>query len=136
ARGRRDTAPGFTEAWSVTKDGAAFSSGTSSDFTFTPAESGTYVVTLTATDKDGGVSQPASTTITVDDAALSPTGGFIVTSAAFGNHTVATFTDANPAAPLSDFTAMIDWGDGTPATAGTVSQPNGIGTAFVVQGNH
>ena len=39
-------------------------------------------------------------------------------------------------APLSDFTATIDWGDGTPMTAGTVSQPGGLGTAFIVSGSH
>jgi hypothetical protein len=67
---------------------------------------------------------------------LTATGGFIVKSASIGNHTVATFTDANPAAPVSDFTALISWGDGAPATAGSITQPGGVGTAFVVQGNH
>ncbi len=49
---------------------------------------------------------------------------------------VASFTDANPTAPLSDFTATIDWGDGTPMTAGTLSQPGGVGTAFIVSGSY
>jgi Bacterial Ig-like domain len=49
---------------------------------------------------------------------------------------VASFTDGNPTAPPSDFTATIDWGDGTPLTAGTVSQPGGVGTAFIVSGAH
>ena len=34
---------------------------------------------------------------------------------------VATFTDANPLAIVADFVATINWGDGTPASAGTVS---------------
>src|SRR5262249_23722006 len=51
-----DVAAGFTYAWSVTNNGAAYTSGTSADLTFTPNVSGTYVVTLTATDKDGGIS--------------------------------------------------------------------------------
>src|SRR5262249_8432350 len=52
------------------------------------------------------------------------------------NGPVAHFTHANPAAPLSDFTATIDGGDGTPLTAGTLSQPGGVGTTFVVSGTH
>ncbi len=31
---------------------------------------------------------------------------------------------------------MIDWGDGTPNTVGTVSQPGGPGAAFIVSGTH
>src|SRR5207247_5720188 len=54
---------------------------------------------------------------------------------------VASFTDANPTAPLTDFTtgtggASINWGDGTSSTAGAVTQPGGMGTAFVVSGSH
>src|SRR5262249_21135429 len=68
-----DTVAGFSYAWSVTKNGAAFASGTSSGFSFTPDDNGTYVVSLTATDKDGGASQPATATLTVDNVA--PTAG-------------------------------------------------------------
>ena len=53
---------------------------------------------------------------------------------------VASFTDANPTAPLTDFTtgtggASINWGDSTAATSGTVTQPGGAGTAFIVSGS-
>jgi hypothetical protein len=64
-----DTAAGFTYAWSVTKNGAAYDSGSAADFSFTPDDHGTYVVTLTATDKDGGTSPVAQTTIEVDNVA-------------------------------------------------------------------
>ena len=47
--------------------------------------------------------------------------------------TVATFTDANPNATASDFTATINWGDGT-TTTGTVVAQNGGG--FAVDGTH
>ena len=47
---------------------------------------------------------------------------------------VATFTDANPYAPVSDFTATIDWGDGTPPTTGVVTGP--VGGPFTVSGSH
>jgi PKD repeat protein len=45
---------------------------------------------------------------------------------------VATFTDDNPAATPTDFTAIVDWGDGSPSTAGTIS---GAGQ-FSVSGTH
>src|SRR5262249_53216029 len=63
-----DTAAGLTDAWAVTKNGAAYASGgPSSSIAFTPDDNATYVVTVTATDKDGGKSAPASTTVTVDN---------------------------------------------------------------------
>jgi cyclophilin family peptidyl-prolyl cis-trans isomerase len=46
---------------------------------------------------------------------------------------IATFTDADPTAKAADFTASIDWGDGT-TTTGTVTAANGGG--FLVSGTH
>jgi Bacterial Ig-like domain (group 3) len=52
------------------------------------------------------------------------------------NGVVATFNDAsNDLAPLGAFTASIAWGDGA-LTAGTISQPGGSGTNYVVSGSH
>ncbi len=48
---------------------------------------------------------------------------------------VATFTDSYPAAPLGNFTATIDWGDGS-TSGGTITQPGGTGTTFAVSGTH
>jgi len=48
------------------------------------------------------------------------------------NGTVATFTDSNAANKATDFTATINWGDGT-TTTGTVVGSNG---SFLVQGSH
>jgi hypothetical protein len=47
--------------------------------------------------------------------------------------TVATFTDDDPSTNASSFTASIDWGDGTPLTAGTIAQSD---TVFIVLGDH
>ena len=47
---------------------------------------------------------------------------------------VASFTDANPAATATDFTASVNWGDGSPPTTGTVV-PGPEGT-FLVDGSH
>lgn len=58
----------FTYAWSVSKNGSAFASGTGSSLTFTPNDNATYAVNLTVTDKDGGVGT-ASRTITATNVA-------------------------------------------------------------------
>src|SRR5439155_336350 len=100
----------------------------------TYVEEGSYTITISITDK-GGSTKSATATATVADAALTATGGFTVSAtegADSGSQTVATFTDANPAAPLSDFSATIDWGDGTATTAGTITQSGGTGTDLLV----
>src|SRR5581483_5475698 len=61
-----DTTTGFTYAWSVTKNGVAYTLpvGTvtnAANFTFTPNDNGTYVVTLAATDKDSGTGSTSRT---------------------------------------------------------------------------
>src|SRR5207244_3992074 len=51
----------FTYAWKVTKNDAAFASGSGSNFSLTPNDDGTYVVTLKVTDDDGGVCTTSET---------------------------------------------------------------------------
>ncbi len=58
-----DNAVGFTYGWSVTKNRAAYKSGTGAHWQFTPDDEGTFVVTMKATD-DGGMSDTASVTVT------------------------------------------------------------------------
>ena len=48
---------------------------------------------------------------------------------------VATFYVGTSVTPVAAFASTVDWGDGT-TTAGTVSQPGGPGTAYVVSGGH
>ena len=50
-----------------------------------------------------------------------------------GSTAPASSTDANTAAPVSDFTATINWGNGGAQTGGTVS---GSGGSFKVDGSH
>jgi uncharacterized delta-60 repeat protein len=64
-----DTAAGFTYAWSVTRDGKPFAAGDAREFTFTPDDQGTYVVTLSATDKDGATAAATPRTVEVTNAA-------------------------------------------------------------------
>src|SRR5262249_18395828 len=48
---------------------------------------------------------------------------------------VATFTSANPFETAADFTAVIDWGDGTPTTTGSVTA-DPTRPLFLVTGVH
>ena len=107
--------------------------------THTYADEGSKSIVVTITDK-GSATATANTTATVTDAPLSISVAPIkvVTGIAFSGQ-VATFLDANRSAPPGDFNglggASINWGDGT-TTAGTVTQPGGIGTTFIVSGMH
>jgi len=48
---------------------------------------------------------------------------------------VATFVDSYALAPASDYQAIIDWGDGTAPTPGTI-QPGAAGAPYTVLGSH
>jgi len=97
----------------------------------TYVEEGSYPVSVTITDTDNPANaQTVTGTATVADAPLHASGATI-TSANPVHGTVATFTDDDPAGTVSDYTATIDWGDGS-TSAGTVS---GTGP-FNVSGTH
>src|SRR6185312_8005964 len=49
---------------------------------------------------------------------------------------VARYTDPNPLAKLGDYHAVIDWGDGTPASPAIITQPGGAGTPFFITASH
>ncbi|HVX11746.1 MAG TPA: TIGR03118 family protein [Pirellulales bacterium] len=82
----------------------------------------------------GGSSATAPSTAVVADAPLTASKvTFTATDGIAFTGSVASFSDANSAALPSDFTATIDWGDGTSATAGTVIAAGG---QFAVTGSH
>jgi len=101
--------------------------------THTYAEEGAYHGTVTySTDCP---STPVSFTATVGDAAISAQGRDINPRAQEQfTGVVSHITDANSNAPASDFTAQINWGDGSPASTGQVSAAQGGG--FDVKGTH
>jgi hypothetical protein len=113
---------------------ASASGGFSIAGSHTYTASGTYSVQATITDVVSGQSTMASTQAVVNDAALTATAATInaTEGSAANNVTVATFTDANPFASASSFTAGIDWGDGNTST-GVVTGANGN---FTVTGSH
>jgi uncharacterized delta-60 repeat protein len=64
-----------TYAWSVTKNGSAYASGTSSSFSFTPNDNGSYVVSLVVADDDSGVGSDSKTIAVTNVAPTASAGG-------------------------------------------------------------
>jgi Ca2+-binding RTX toxin-like protein len=106
-----DTAAGFTFAWSVTKNGLPFASGTAASFGFTPDDNGTYVVTFTARDKDNAPGTD-SKIITVTN--VSPTVTPATTTLQAVNlNTPTSFNLGSFGDPGADnpWTVNVTWGD-------------------------
>jgi hypothetical protein len=102
--------------------------------THTYSEKGIYTIVVTINDTDGS-SAPARSTATVADAALSLAS---LSFSAFpglqkNNLVVASFTDAGGLKPVTEYTATINWGDGTAATNGRIVL---AGNAVHVVGDH
>ncbi len=57
-------------------------------------------------------------------------------AAGTGLYPVATFSDGNTGAPVTDFTAIIAWGDGTTSTITSTNGLIGSGGSFVVLAGH
>jgi hypothetical protein len=106
--------------------------------TLTKLEPGkTYHFDVVATNSAApkGVGGGDQSFTTEPDAPLSATGKSVSGMAGTKlSATVATFTDADPKGVVSEYTASIDWGDGTASAAGTVSAAAGGG--FEVKGSH
>ena len=82
-------------------------------------QAGTYTIQVTI-NGPGGASATATATATVASIAVEGVSFNATTNQADTGQTVADFQASNAAAKPSDFTATIDWGDGT-TTSGTVS---------------
>lgn len=112
-------------------------SGSNGNFTVsgthTYSEEGSRTITVTISDTDNSSNgATASSTATISDAALHASGVTPSSSGTTASGTVATFTDDDPNGTLSDYTASINWGDGT-TTTGTVGKSGG---KFTVSGSH
>jgi ELWxxDGT repeat protein len=102
----------------------------------TYSAAGTYTVTVTTADV-GGSTSTAKSSFLVDDAMLTAVPQKVWSAVPPGSSSqlfVAGFTDSNPLATAGQYTATIDWGDGT-TSPGSVSRPTGQ-PFFVVSGGH
>jgi hypothetical protein len=108
--------------------------------TNTYEEQGFYLIGVVIT-RNGTTAAIVYGAAAVADAPLTPTGLALsaIQGLALNRVVLARFTDGNPNAPLSDFTATIDWGDGTIQEDGSLPpgtvQAEG-GSTFAVSGSH
>jgi hypothetical protein len=151
------TAPQTLTAANLTvtgsNNGAVYSITASHDY----AEEGTHAYTVVVTD-DGGATTRISGSAFIADAPLTDTGltqptvtqdapnifPLPVFAPPLFSGPVAEFTDTNPSPPAgssstADFTATIDWGDGTALSPGTIVSaptiPGGLPN-YYVDGSH
>ena len=109
--------------------------------TNTYAEEGSATVVVVITDAKGprltvqGTAAVADSPLSLTLQAPAPVEGI-----ALSGVTLATFTDADPAATAADFTATITWGDGSTATLTAVATAAGRivadGAGFAIIGSH
>jgi len=101
------------------------------------AEEGSFSVTATVRDDAPGTATATSapTTVNVADAPLTPAGKTVSfpLGSAF-TAVIASFTDADPNGVAADYTATINWGDGSALSSGAITANGGGG--FNVAGTH
>ena len=106
-----------------------------------------YPITVTILGDDAGTSATVNATATVGDAGAGFTdlsgAGVAVTTPVEGSQftaTVATFSDpvdfGGTADPVGNYTAVINWGDGSATSAGTIVLDNAATGAYHVTGTH
>jgi hypothetical protein len=106
-------------------------SGSSVSASHVYAEEGSYTVTVTLQDADTSSNRVATSGgASVSDAAVTATGATIHSPNPLSG-TVASFSDADPNGTVADYTARIDWGDGS-SSSGTITQD---GSHFDVSGD-
>jgi large repetitive protein len=99
---------------------------------------GSFSISITATDAAGNsASTSSSGTATVTPPAPAITAIALSSNEgqALVNTTVASFTNGAPNPNINDFTATINWGDGT-VTTGTIIADPGAAGSFLVEGSH
>jgi uncharacterized delta-60 repeat protein len=109
-----DTAAGFSYSWSVDNDRELrYAVGKGANFTFTPDDDGTYVVSLTATDKDHGQTVTRATISVVNVAPTLTLSGPASADGVRGQPRTFTLSaaDPSPVDQAAGFTFKIDWGD-------------------------
>ena len=98
----------------------------------TYADEGSFPITVVVHDLDGAVTIAGSATVADALLTAAPSSLTVPRKTPF-TRTVASFTDGNPGADASDFSASIHWGDGA-VSAATIRALRGGG--FAVDGSH
>lgn len=124
----------FTYAWNVLKDGVQFSTGNINTFSLTPNGGGTYAVTLTVTDKDGGIGT-ANASIPVPNTAPTVAITGVPATPAVGTLISLNSTVTDPDSGDTIAYAWTVTKDGAPFSTGTNAifgfTPSGAGTYAV-----
>jgi uncharacterized delta-60 repeat protein len=145
--GTVDYADGFTYSYTVTKqhDGGAittFASGTSGPestdpISFMPDDDGTYVVTVTATDKDGGISNSATQTLVITNVAPTPTINGAPTTAPEGTPIPLTASATDPSSVDTAAGFTYAWTvSRTYNSVTTTGYATGTGSSFTFTPDH
>jgi FG-GAP-like repeat/IPT/TIG domain len=96
-------------------------------------DEGTSAIAVANPAPGGGMSNAQTFTITDAPLAIRTTGSLTGGVGTAVSGVLATFTDANLQAPISDFTATVTWGDGSTSTGTIAADPQG---GFDVTGSH
>src|SRR5579883_1408048 len=114
----------LTYSWTVTRNGVAYQTASGADYSLLLSDDGSYVVTLTVTDKDGG-SSSVSSSFSVSN--VPPTASITGPGNGVTDQSL-TFTlgssDPSPDDQAAGFTYQVNWGDGTPIQS--VTGPDGL----------
>ncbi|GAB2909340.1 hypothetical protein GCM10027047_04390 [Rhodococcus aerolatus] len=103
-------------------------------FTYTGTSPGDDTINVSFTDAASGTKQQATAAETWTAAPITATGVAVTASTGVPvTAPVATFTDPDTSVTAAAFTASISWGDGTTASAGTITGGSG---SFSVSGTH
>ncbi len=97
-------------------------------------EDGTYPISVSITDSGGATTSSSNTAIVNDEPLTATAINFSASALASFSGTVATFTEG-PGDPIGDFSATIDWGDGT-TSAGAIVAPTSPTASFKVNASH
>jgi hypothetical protein len=118
---------------SITGGGGSFNINATHTYT----EEGSYIVAVSVTDSDGNGTTGGSGTATVSDAPLTLGTVPMLTfnpGVAGTNVLIANFNDSDSTtSSTGDYTATINWGDGSPTTGGSFT---GTGGSYGLLGSH